>query len=176
MLANHQWYPVGNFLRVISQMLNTSILAISLKITNSKLHLCLPGASNGESVSMALCIHESCTAHDLGQFATESRSFSKYVYQLIVIIRHWISTHWGWVVHNMCQQMRSSLLQIMACRLLGAMPFSEPMLNYCQLNPWQQTSVKFESKYHNFHSSKLLSKCCLQNGSHFVSAAMYSNA
>ena len=29
----------------------------------------------------------------------------------------------------------SSLVQIMACRLFGAKPLSEPMLEYCQLNP-----------------------------------------
>ena len=31
----------------------------------------------------------------------------------------------------MCHQMRSSLVQIMACCLLGAKPLSEPMLDYC---------------------------------------------
>ena len=31
----------------------------------------------------------------------------------------------------MCQQSRPSLVQIMACRLFGAKPLSEPMLAYC---------------------------------------------
>ena len=30
----------------------------------------------------------------------------------------------------------------MACRLVGAKPLPEPMLTYCQLDPWEQTSVK----------------------------------
>ena len=30
----------------------------------------------------------------------------------------------------------------MACRLVGAKPLSEPMLEYCYLDPWEQTSVK----------------------------------
>ena len=33
----------------------------------------------------------------------------------------------------------SALLQIMACRLFGAKPLSEPMLDYHQLDPWEQT-------------------------------------
>ena len=36
-----------------------------------------------------------------------------------------------------------SLVQVMACRLFGAKPLSEPMLDYCQLNPWEHISVKF---------------------------------
>ena len=31
----------------------------------------------------------------------------------------------------------------MACRLFGAKPLSQPMLGYYQLDPQQQTSVKF---------------------------------
>ena len=57
----------------------------------------------------------------------------------------------------------------MACRLCAVKPLSEPMLEYSQLNLWEQISVKFESKYNNFHSRKCISKCCLQNGGHLVS-------
>ena len=32
----------------------------------------------------------------------------------------------------------------MACRLFGAKPLPEPMLAYCQLDHWEQISVKFE--------------------------------
>ena len=35
-----------------------------------------------------------------------------------------------------------SLVQIMACRLVGAKPLSKPMLEYCWFDPWEQTSVK----------------------------------
>ena len=38
---------------------------------------------------------------------------------------------------------RSALVQIMACRLLGVKPLSEPMLGYCQLDPKEQTSLKY---------------------------------
>ena len=33
----------------------------------------------------------------------------------------------------------STLVQVMACRLFGAKPLPEPMLPYCQLDPWEQT-------------------------------------
>ena len=48
---------------------------------------------------------------------------------------------------------KPSLVQIMACRLVGAKPLSEPMLEYFQLNPWEQTSGKSYSKSMHFHST-----------------------
>ena len=47
----------------------------------------------------------------------------------------------------MCLKTKPSLVQIMAWRLFGAKPLSEPMMIYCQLNPKEDNSVK---------------KCCLQ--------------
>ena len=43
----------------------------------------------------------------------------------------------------MRQWIGSALDQIMTCRLFGAKPWSKPMLDCCQLNPYGQTSVKF---------------------------------
>ena len=43
----------------------------------------------------------------------------------------------------MRQQIRSALVQIMACCLIGTKPLSEPMLEYCSLDPKEQTSMKF---------------------------------
>ena len=37
----------------------------------------------------------------------------------------------------------SALVQIMACRLFDTKPLSKPILRYCQLDPWEQTSMKF---------------------------------
>ena len=54
----------------------------------------------------------------------------------------------------------------MACRLDGAKPLSEPLLEYCWLDPWEQTSVKFQSQFKHFHSRKCIWKCCLRNGVH----------
>ena len=41
----------------------------------------------------------------------------------------------------------SALVQVMACRLIGAKPLAEQILAYCQWDPSVQTSVKLESKY-----------------------------
>ena len=45
----------------------------------------------------------------------------------------------------------TSLMQIMACRLVGAKPLSEPMLDYFYLDPLEQTSVKSYSIFVHFH-------------------------
>ena len=34
----------------------------------------------------------------------------------------------------------------MACRPVGAKPLSEAMMEYCQLDPYEQTSMKFQSR------------------------------
>ena len=64
----------------------------------------------------------------------------------------------------------SALVQVMACRLFGAKPLPEPMLTYCQLEPWEQNLVKLESGYTTFYSWKCIWKHCLQTGCHFVRA------
>ena len=48
---------------------------------------------------------------------------------------------------HMRHQTRPSWVQIMTCCLSGANPSSEPMLLYCQMDPWGHISVKSESKY-----------------------------
>ena len=55
----------------------------------------------------------------------------------------------------------SELFQVMACRLFGANPLPEPMLVYCQLDSWEQISVKFESEFYHFHSGKCIRNGCL---------------
>ena len=67
----------------------------------------------------------------------------------------------------------ASLVQIMACRLVGAKPLSEPVLECCWLDPWEQTPVKSQSKFVNFHSRKFIRKCRLENGGLFASPSMY---
>ena len=60
----------------------------------------------------------------------------------------------------------------MACRLFGAKPLPEPMFNNCHLDPKEQTSVKFKSKYKTFHPRKYIWKCPLQNAGDFVNEEM----
>ena len=50
----------------------------------------------------------------------------------------------------------------MAYRLIGAKPLSEPLLEYCWLDPQEQSSVKFQLKITHFHSRKCIWKCCLE--------------
>ena len=52
--------------------------------------------------------------------------------------------------------MRRSLVQIMACHLVGAKPLSEPMLGYYQLDPKEQTSVKSQSKFKHFQQKSVV--------------------
>ena len=40
------------------------------------------------------------------------------------------------------QSIRSALVQIIAYRLFGTKPLPEPMLTYCQLDSWEQISMK----------------------------------
>ena len=60
----------------------------------------------------------------------------------------------------------------MACCLFGTKPLLQPTLTYCHLDPYRQTSEKFESKYKVFHSWKCIWICLLQNGNHFVQGNM----
>ena len=55
----------------------------------------------------------------------------------------------------------SSLLQIMARRLFGAKPLSEPMLPYYQLDKEHNISAKFYLRFKSFHSRKSSWKCRL---------------
>ena len=66
------------------------------------------------------------------------------------------------LVSHKCQWTGLSLVPEMAYRLFGDEPLPAPGLVYCQVDPWEQTSTKFYSKF----------KCRLDNVGHFVSASM----
>ena len=59
----------------------------------------------------------------------------------------------------MCQWSGSALVQVVACCLFSAKPLPEPVLAYCQLDSWEQISLKFEWEFYHFHSWK-----CIWNG------------
>ena len=44
------------------------------------------------------------------------------------------------------QWSESILVQVMACHLVGAKPLPEPMMNVCQVDPQEQTSVELKIK------------------------------
>ena len=82
------------------------------------------------------------------------QSTSGNQFKCSILYKSWIWTHLAICIAQyfvnslrpsdayMRQQPRTSLVQIMVCHLFGAKPLSKPMLEYCQLNPWEQTSVK----------------------------------
>ena len=65
-----------------------------------------------------------------------------------------------------------TLLRIMACRLVGAKPLSEPMLSYCQSDHKEHISMTFSLKFESFLSRKCAWICRLWTGSDFVSTPM----
>ena len=67
---------------------------------------------------------------------------------------------------------KQTLVQILARRLFGAKPLSEPMLSYCHLDHKERILVKFRLKFKSFHSRKYTWNCRLRNGGHFVSTSM----
>ena len=60
----------------------------------------------------------------------------------------------------------------MACPLFGAKPLHELMLAYCQLDSWEQISVKFESEFITFIQENAFEIVVCQNGVHFVQGEM----
>ena len=64
----------------------------------------------------------------------------------------------------------------MACRLAGAKPLYVPMLYHCQLDNWEQTSVKLHSKFKHFHSGKCIRNCRPEYVGHFVDLNVLINA
>ena len=77
---------------------------------------------------------------------------------------------------NMRPWIGSVLGQIMACRLFDAKPLSAPMLGNCQIDPKEQTSVKFESTYKTSHSRKCIWKYRLRNGDHVTNIMLFAIA
>ena len=54
----------------------------------------------------------------------------------------------------------SALVQVIACCLFSAKPSSEPMLANCQLDSWEQISMKYRKReFYHFHSRKCIWNC-----------------
>ena len=60
----------------------------------------------------------------------------------------------------------------MACRLFGAEQLPEPMLAYCQLDSWEQVSVKFERNFIIFIQENAFEDVVCPNDGHFVQREM----
>ena len=120
----------------------------------------------------AACIWES--APPLGSISNRYRSddVDSRVLVTRACPRIWVKTHLPPSAAHMRRWTRSAMVQVMACPLFGVKPLPEPMLTYCQLDPKEQTSVKFESKYKIFRSRQSIWKCRQRNGRHFVLCGM----
>ena len=44
-----------------------------------------------------------------------------------------------------------SLIQVMACHLVGVKPLPDSIQGYCRLEHQEQTLANYESKYNDFH-------------------------
>ena len=78
--------------------------------------------------------------------------------EILINIQTFALTHLPAGAAYMCPWTRLSLVQVMACHLLAAKPLPEPMLVYCQLDSWEQISMKFQSEFYNFHSRNFIWK------------------
>ena len=55
----------------------------------------------------------------------------------------------------------STLVQVIACCFFSAKPLLKLVLAYCQMDCWEQISVKFEFEFCHFHSRKCIWNCHL---------------
>ena len=92
-------------------------------------------------------------------------------------LHYFCLTHLRLVLHIYCIYMYrwtgSALVQVTAWHR-GAKPLPEPMLAYCQLDSWEQISVKFESEYYHFHWRKCFWNCYLPKWRPFHSTTQVS--
>ena len=63
-------------------------------------------------------------------------------------------THCGTGMPHGIRDLLSSLFQIMACSLFSTKPLPEPVVTYCQLDPQEHISMKYNLKFKHFHSWK----------------------
>ena len=77
-----------------------------------------------------------------------------------------VSSSPPWAAY-MRQWIELALVQIMACRLFSTEPLSKLMRGYSQLDPYEHTSMNYQSKFKTFYSRKCTWKYCLRNGNTF---------
>ena len=61
-----------------------------------------------------------------------------------------VSTHWGWVTHICVSKINHHWFKIMACRLIGTKPLSEPMLIHCKFGSWNKFLWNFNENSNLF--------------------------
>ena len=118
---------------------------------------------------MAICAGNSPLTGEFPAQRPVTRSFD--VFFDLRLNKRLSKQSWGWWFERLsCPLWRhSNVVQITSCHRFRAKPLYEPMMDNCQLDPWEQISVTFELKYKNFHTKNLIEKYHLQNDCHFVS-------
>ena len=110
--------------------------------------LCKPAISvtSQQIVILAYVIAQRCITYIHGSNQIISNTIAKFVYvcqnEIHIFLQHNFNSSPPSAAY-MRQWTRPSLVQVMACRLFGVKPLPEPILAYCQLDCWQQISVKF---------------------------------
>ena len=99
--------------------------------------------------------------------------FYCFIFACFTKVQHWDDTltHWGRVTHICVDKIIiiGSDNGLSPGRLQAIIRTNADTL---LTGPWEQTSVKFQSKFIPFHSRKHTLKCRLENGGHFVSASL----
>ena len=70
-------------------------------------------------------------------------------------------THLPLVPHIFVSELGQHWFRQWLVALIGAKPLPELMLIYCQLDPWENISMKFQSEFYHFHSRKCIWNCHL---------------
>ena len=96
-------------------------------------------------------IPDYCSVHPLHSVASHRGSLGPGDAYIYIVIYIYIR-----------QRNLSSLVQKMACRLIGVEPLSEPVMTYYLLDAQEHTSVEFISKQQKFSRMKLHLRICLQ--------------
>ena len=76
---------------------------------------------------------EKCTCSSIYPMFGNTNLYRDYLLTYLPLVPHICMRQWT----------GSALVPSMACRLFGAKPLPETILTYCQLDPWEQTYMKY---------------------------------
>ena len=111
-------------------------------------------AINWANVDTDLCRHIMWLGHNQLNIMRSLRCLSACANSAEKPLAKWLGHAWQQVIINSLRlsdvylrhQISPSLAEIMACHLFSTKPLSAPVLYYCQLDSWEQTSVKLYLK------------------------------
>ena len=137
---------------LVQERRNSSALAMKLHLScTNPSKLSIPWRSE---YVFAFCFMQGALMKIVDSFCQKGQHFANSPVWLVVITLHWQPWCWNnspeilnekFLVHC-CISLRQSesyMVQIMACHLVCTKPLSQPVLDYCKLNPWEQISITF---------------------------------